>query len=65
MRSDVEFLLYFAGFFSLSGFILGAAMKQKITSVKLSRAFDEGRRAGVAEAAIYMQPTTKLLQRIK
>lgn len=63
MRSDIEFLLLFAGFFSLAGVMAGLA----ITSARVRGAYDAGRRQGVAEAAIYMAPAVekKSLQRVK
>jgi hypothetical protein len=67
MRSDIEFLLLFASFFSLAGFFLGVHIRQRLTAVQLGRAFEEGKLSGIAEAAIYMQPAAnkRALQRVK
>lgn len=67
MTSDIEFLLLFACFFSLAGFVMGVGIRHHLTSVRLARAYEEGKIRGVAEAAIYMQPAAnqRALQRIK
>jgi hypothetical protein len=67
MRADIEFLLIFACFFSLAGFVMGVGVRKRITSVQLARAYQDGKVRGVAEAAIYMQPAAAkhALQRVK
>jgi hypothetical protein len=67
MSTDIEFLLLFASFFSLAGFVFGVGIRQHLTSTRLARAYEEGKLRGVAEAAIYMQPAVnhRALQRVK